>query len=169
MTSFINPGYSSSHNGAARLENATAAVGQVGSQFKGAKGLVALLLASVISAMVVVADQILSSWTDGHLLMAWVALWVMVFAALALFAEASRGWTAGAIAAVEAWSKAADQRASDERVWAVALADPRLMSELQTARLRAERDALAAGEALPSWPFAQSPTHNFNFAPRLWF
>ena len=57
MTSFINPGYSNNHEGAARLEKATLAVGQVGSQFKGAKGLVALLLASAISALVVVADR----------------------------------------------------------------------------------------------------------------
>lgn len=169
MTSFTNPGYPDKHNGVERLENAAMAVGQVASQFKGAKGLVALLLASVISAMVVVADQIVSSWTDGHLLMAWVALWVMVLAALALFAEASRGCTAGAIAALEAWSQAAQERAADERIWAVAQADPRLTADLQAARLRAGRDALAAGEALPSWPFAQAPIHNFNIAPRLWF
>ena len=166
MTSFINPGHSNTHKGAARLEKATLAVGQLGAQFKGAKGLAAMLLASVISALVVVADQIVSSWTDGHLLMAWVALWVMVFAALALFAEATRGWTSGVIATLEAWSKAADERAADERMWAIAQSDPRLMADLQAARLRAEREALDLGEPLPSWPFANLPTHNF--AARPW-
>lgn len=166
MTSFINPGHSNTHKGAARLENATLAVGQLGAQFKGAMGLVAMLLASVISALVVVADQIVSSWTDGHLLMAWVALWVMVFAALALFAEATRGWTSGVIATLEAWSKAADERAADERTWAIAQSDPRLMADLQAARLRAEREALDLGEPLPSWPCANLPTHNFTV--RAW-
>ena len=161
MTNFVNPGYPSKHQGVARLGRAVSAVGRLGAPFKGAKGLVAILLASAISALVVVADQIVSSWTDGHLLMAWVTLWALVFAALALFAKATRGWTVAVTTALEKWSKAAAERAADERTWAVAQSDPRLMADLQAARLRAERDALAAGEALPCWPFADLPTHNF--------
>lgn len=160
MTSFINPGYPKEHRSAARLEAQSTAVVRLGEQFKGAKGLVAMLLAGALSALVVVGDQIVSTWTDGHLLMAWVALWAMVFAALALFAEAPRGWPTRVIAALEARAKAAAERAADEHIWAVAQSDPRFMADIQAARLRAEREALAAGETLPSWPFADLPTHN---------
>lgn len=166
MTSFINPGYSHEHRGAARLEGVAAAVGRLGARFRGAKGLVAMLLAGAISALVVVADQIVSTWTDGHLLMAWISLWALIFAALALFTEATRGWSARVVAALEARSQAATERAADERIWAVAQSDPRFMADIQAARLRAERDALAAGEPPPSWPFVNSPTHHV--VPRPW-
>jgi hypothetical protein len=165
MTSFVNPSYPKEHRGAARLETAVTALGQIGSQFKGAKGLVAVLLAGAISAMVVIADQIVSTWTDGHLLMAWVTLWAFVFAALALFAEVSRGWTAQLVRAFQAHLHAAQERANDERIWALAQSDPRLMADLQSARLRAERDAQAVGEPLPSWPFAELPTHRIIVRP----
>ncbi len=159
MTSFINTDYPKEHRGVMRVEAAIAAVRRLGTGFRGAKGLAAMLLAGAVSALVVVADQIISTWTDGHLLMAWVTLWALVFAALALFAEATRDWSASVIAGFEHWSQARAQRANDERYWAIAQADPRLMADLQAARLRAEREALAAGEPLPYWPFADMPTH----------
>ena len=165
MSNFVNPGYSNEHKGAARLLTAVEAVGTLGAQFKGAKGLVALLLAGAISALVVVADQIVSTWTDGHLLMAWVSLWAMVFAALALFAQATRGWTTRVIAALEARSRAWAERADAERMWSAAQSDPRLMADLQGARLRAERDAAAAGEPLPHWPFADLPARRMTVRP----
>ena len=45
-----------------------------------ARGLAALLLAGVVAAMVLVADHLVSTWADGHLFLAWVMLWVIVFA-----------------------------------------------------------------------------------------
>lgn len=154
MTSFVNPAYPSEHRGVARVESAAASVRHIGSKFRGAKGLVAMLLAGAVSALVVVADQVISTWADGQLLLAWIALWALVFAALALFADATRGWSASATAAFEAWSRARAERANDERIWAVAQSDPRFMADIQAARLRTERAALEAGEPLPHWPFA---------------
>ena len=165
MSNFINPGYSTEHRGVTRLENAVQAAGQLGAQFKRAKGLLALLLAGGVSAVIVVADQIVTSWTEGHLMIAWVALWIMVFAALALFAEASRGGTARLIAGWEARSRIWAERADEERIWSVAQSDPRLMADLQGARLRAEREATEAGEPLPHWPFADLPTHRVIVRP----
>lgn len=159
MTNFVNPDYPTQHRGAERVEAAIEAIRRVHTSFSGAKGLVAMLVAGSVSALVVIADQIVSTWTDGHLLMAWVALWAVVFAALALFAEATRGWSAALIAALEARSIAAEQRAADERVWAVAQSDPRFMADIQAARLRAEREALDAGQPQPYWPFADLPSH----------
>jgi len=43
-----------------------------------------MLLAAVLSALLVVADQVIDTWVDGHMLAAWVALWTVAFAALAL-------------------------------------------------------------------------------------
>jgi hypothetical protein len=46
-----------------------------------------MLLAAMVSALIVVADQLIDSWADGDLLAAWVVLWVVGFAAVALLAE----------------------------------------------------------------------------------
>lgn len=159
MTSFVNPDYPNSHLGVARVAVALAHVRQLGTRLQGAKGLVSMLLAGAVAACVVVADQVISTWTDGHLLMAWIALWALVFVAVTLFAEATRGVSASLVARLEAWSLARAQRASDEHVWAVAQSDPRFMADLQAARLRTETAALAAGEPLPAWPFYNMPHH----------
>ena len=165
MTSFINPGHPTEHRGADRLESLTDALRHLGQQFKGGKGLVAILLASVISALVVVADQIISTWTDGHFLMAWVASWAFVFAALALFAQSTHGWTGRVLVGMQQWSERLRARAQDRRMWAVAQSDPRFMADIQAARIRAENEAAALNQALPSWPFIDRPNHTMYYRP----
>ena len=145
MTNFVNPDYPTAHRGVERVEAAFAAAGQLHARFKGPRGLAAMLLAGAVSALVVVADQIVSTWTDGHLLMAWISLWAMVFGALALFAEASRGWSASLVAALQACAVARAQHNADMQFWAVAQSDPRLLADLHAARLRSEREELKKG------------------------
>jgi hypothetical protein len=53
-------------------------------------GLLALLLALAVAAMVVLADRLIHRWDDGHLFLAWVAMWVVIFAATAWFDSWSR-------------------------------------------------------------------------------
>lgn len=50
------------------------------SQPENARGLAALLLAAAVAALAVVADQLIDTWADGHLFLAWIAMWVGVFA-----------------------------------------------------------------------------------------
>eukprot|EP01030_Chromulinospumella_sphaerica_P032877 gene32877-33678_t len=54
-----------------------------------------MLLAAVLSALLVVADQVIDTWVDGHMLAAWVALWTVAFAALALLAPPLRKVSSG--------------------------------------------------------------------------
>ena len=56
----------------------------------GSRTLAGMLLAAVLSALLVVAGQVIDTWTDGHLLAGWVALWTVAFAALALLAPPLR-------------------------------------------------------------------------------
>jgi hypothetical protein len=159
MTSFIHSDFPTTHLGVSRVEAAIDSLRDIAGRFRGAKGLVALLLAGAFSALVVVADQVVSSWADGQVVLAWMGLWVVLFAAVALFAEASRGWSESAAGAIGKWSTDHAQRLEDERTWRFAQADARFMSDLQVARCRAEREALAAGEPAPAWPFRNMPTH----------
>ena len=157
MASFINPDYPVEHQGVVRLQAAMAAIRRAGIAFKGARGLVALLFAGAVSALLVVADQIVSIWAEGHILLAWVVLWALVFAAVALFAEAVRGFADRLVTLLQVRVQASERRLADERVWAVAQSDPRFMADIQAARQRAEREALEAGEPQPHWPFADLP------------
>ena len=49
-----------------------------------------MLLAAVVSALLVVANQVIDTWTEGHLLAAWIVLWTVAFAALGLLAAPAR-------------------------------------------------------------------------------
>lgn len=112
-----------------------------------ARGLAALLLAAVVSSLVVVADQLISTWADGHLFLAWVILWAVVFAGMALFADAARRAAGSLMSQLDQWAKAQADKRADARLWAMAKQDPRLMSDLVVARQRAEADSFEAALA----------------------
>ena len=80
-----------------------------GHRSEGARGLAALLLAAVVAAMVVVADQVIDSWADGHVFLAWVLLWAVVFAATLVFAGTARRMAGRAMGTLNRWSVAAAQ------------------------------------------------------------
>ena len=136
MTSFIQPGYPAAHTRAARAASATRAPGAM---VDSTKGLSAMLLAAMVSALVVVADQLMDSWADGHLMVAWVALWVVGFTALALFAGAARKLAMTVVSALDAWSVRVAKARADERLWAIAKSDARVMADLTAAMGRNER------------------------------
>lgn len=111
----------------------------------GARGLATMLLAAVVAALVVVADRLISTWADGHLLLAWVVLWAVIFAGTALFAGTARQMASRAVTVLDGWSKALAEKRADARLWELAKSDPRVMSELLVAR---QRDAEGFDAAL---------------------
>lgn len=158
MTSFTHSDFPTSHAGIGRILAAARAAQALAGRIRQARSLFALLLAGSLSALVVVADQWVSTWADGQMVVAWVALWLMLFGALLLFAEASHGGLESVAARVHAWRQAHAQRRQEEAVWRFALADPRFMRELQAARYRAETEAEQAGTPAPAWPFSHMPS-----------
>ncbi|HAX19085.1 MAG TPA: hypothetical protein DCY64_02235 [Hydrogenophaga sp.] len=102
----------------------------------GARGLAALLLAAAVAALVVLADRLISTWADGHLFLAWVALWVVIFAGLALFAGTARNLAQRTLRSLDSWSATLAEARADMRLWEQARRDPRLMNELMQARMR---------------------------------
>jgi hypothetical protein len=104
--------------------------------FNGTKGLSAMLLAAMVSALVVVADQLIETWADGHLMVAWVALWLVGFTAIALFADAANKLASTAVAALDAQFQTMAQAQADAHLWRTAQSDPRVMADLDIARTR---------------------------------
>jgi hypothetical protein len=138
MTSFINPSYAQEHPGVQRAEAVVEAAGRFRRTFDSTKGLAAMLLAALVAALMVVADQLVSVWADGYLLASWVTLWAIAFAALALMAPTAHRLASTMSAA---WKERAIRVANehfDAQYWASAKSDPRIMADLQAAILRSE-------------------------------
>ncbi len=154
MTSFVSPDFPREHGGLTRMTDGLSNVQTIGARIRGAKGLAGALVAGGVAAAIVVADQIVSAWADGHLLLAWITMWAIVFALLAIFSDVIRSWPTRMRADIAARLAAHRVSAQDERTWSAACADPRLMAELQLAKMRADQSALERGEAPPHWPFA---------------
>ena len=133
MTSFANVEYPTEHAGVVRAQNAASALKNAAAHFDGARGAATLLLAAVVSAVLVVANQVIDTWTDGHLLAAWMVLWLVAFAALALFTVPARRAGAALRGAAKAWAERRRRAADDAHTWQVALSDPRIMAELNHA------------------------------------
>ena len=133
MTSFAHVDYRTEHPGVGRAENAAAAFKDVATHFDSARGAATLLLAAVVSALLVVAHQVIDTWSEGHLLAAWMVLWLVAFAALALFAVPARRAGVALRGAAKAWAERRRRAADDQRIWQVALQNPRVMAELNHA------------------------------------
>ncbi len=110
-----------------------------------------MLLAAIVSALVVAADALIDAYADGHLLFAWSALWAVGFASMALFADTARASAQRLMGALSQWRAQQARKAADNALLAIALHDPRIMAELESAiereRSARERVQLAHGRA----------------------
>lgn len=133
MTSFAHAAYPTQHPGVVRAERVVQAVRALAQRLDGTRATASLLLAAIVAALLVVANQVVDTWTDGHLLAAWIVMWTVAFAALALFAAPVRRVSA----AWQLWLKqqAAKRRqaAEDAKLWQVALNDARVMADISRA------------------------------------
>lgn len=147
MTSFVHSHFPVRHAGAERIESAVKAAGQIGKGFDATKSLSAMLLAAIVSALIVVADQLVDTWVDGHLLAAWVVLWLGVFAAIALLMPTARHMATTVMGGLDAWSRRVAREHADARLWTLAQKDPRVLADIQAAISRAESDAVVSQSA----------------------
>lgn len=141
-TSFVSINYPAQHPGVARAERSFSALAHLVRTFDGARAASSLLLAAVVAALVVVANQVVDTWTEGHLLAAWIVLWIVAFASLALFAAPARRAAGVARAALKAWDARRLQAAQDEQYWQAALADARIMADISRAMSAAALDGV---------------------------
>ena len=133
MTSFAHVAYPTEHSGVVRAERVARGVRALAHRLDCTPATASLLLAAIVAALLVVANQLVDTWTDGHLLAAWTVMWTVAFAALALFAAPVRRVSAG----LQLWLKRQlakrRQAAEDAKLWRVALSDHRVMADLSRA------------------------------------
>lgn len=123
---------------AARGTDRTSTAGRIQAAMNSSRSMAGMLLAAVVAALLVVADQLIETWADGHLLVVWVALWTVAFTALALLAPPLRQLTEAMAVLLTRWSRERAKQRTEAAIWQVAQQDYRVMRELQIASLRSE-------------------------------
>ena len=139
MASFVNVHYPAEHGGVVRAERAVQAIRATARSFDGARASATMLLAAVVAALVAVANQVVETWTEGHLLAAWIVLWTVAFAALALLAAPARRLTRR----LRQYAVARRRAAADRELARAACTDARILADISRAMSRtAERQVL---------------------------
>ena len=133
MTSFAHVDHPTEHPGVVRAERLVQSIGRAAVNFDGTRAGASLLLAAIVAALMVVANQVIDTWTEGHLLAAWIVMWAVAFAALALLATPARRAVAATRAGLKRWAAARKQAAADDQLWHVALNDARVMADISRA------------------------------------
>jgi hypothetical protein len=133
MTTFVQANYPTVHQGVVRAERAAESLQAFASGFDGARGAATLLLAAVVAALLVVANQLVDTWTEGHLLAAWVVMWTIAFAALALLATPARRATRGVRGWLRDAAAARREAKADRQLWTIAVTDARVMADISRA------------------------------------
>ncbi|TFY98021.1 hypothetical protein [Ramlibacter rhizophilus] len=126
MTSFVHTDFPTEHAGLTRVLRGAGVVRQAWR--RSAHG--SLALAGVVAGAVVLANELVDTWTDGHLLAAWIVMWAVAFGALAIFAAPLARATKALSAAAGRWNTRRKQAAEDRRVWELALEDARVMADI---------------------------------------
>ena len=134
MTTFVHIDYPTTHPGVERALRVARKFQGVGARLSQERGLAALLQWSVVAAVLVGAFQALESLSEDHLMLAWLAMWLVALSALAFFARPLHHLHLGQRLA--AWNLRRKQAEADRRLWALAQVDPRIMAELQGALMR---------------------------------
>ena len=100
--------------------------------------LAGVLSASVFAALLAVADQVIDSWADGHMLLAWVMLWLSIFGGLALLTRPMRRASTASAFWLQTHVAALVQSRRDAALWELAMRDPRMLQELRAAKARSQ-------------------------------
>jgi hypothetical protein len=133
MTAFAHTSYPKEHPGVARAVNTTRNLMNLIKQVDSAKSIAVILLSAMVSTLLVVVNQVIDTYTDGHLMAVWMLMWVVAFGSLALLATPVRQFVYGVRPFLKTWHQKRLERMNDEKIWAVALQDPRVMAEIQRA------------------------------------
>ena len=149
MSNFIYNSYCVEHPGEVRIYQADdermAAAAAASSRRRRVEyprqPLLSYLIAGAAVLVLLAARWIETSDIQGNMpmLTAWMVLWTMAFASIALFSTPARRAIHMLRAAYRGWSRSRQQAASDERVWNAALHDARLMADLARAMDRQSR------------------------------
>ncbi len=150
MTTFVHTQYLTEHPGVQRAESAIEGALLLRKRWSSISGVAALLLTSIVAAVLVVAYEVMDSVVEGHLLVMWMALWALAFVGLALYSGTVRNIVARIKGGLDSWARGQAKARADERLWVIAKTDTRVMADLHAAITRQQSMAETGGVVVPS-------------------
>jgi hypothetical protein len=138
MSKFIAVNFSTTHQGVERLENAVSFFKTRSARLDSSRTLAAMLVTALVAALLVVANQVIDTITDGHLLAAWIGLWAVGFAMMALLSRPVFAFARSVNKAWAQWRTARRLAAQDQQLWQLALQDARVMADIRAAASHAQ-------------------------------
>ncbi len=133
MSRFVHVNPPAEHPGVVRAERVAGSVKEIAGRIDNTRATASVLLAAIVAAVLVVANDVIETWTEGHLLAAWILMWTLAFAALGLLATPARRAAHGLRSGLKLWAAAHRQAAQDEQLWKIALTDARVMADISRA------------------------------------
>ena len=133
MTSFVHVAQPTEHPGVIRAGRAADSIQHAaGDVFRPRSG-ATLLLAAFVLALLVVANQVVDTWAEGHLMLAWIVMWTVAFAALALAARPACAAVQGLRIRLRQSAATRHAAAQDDIMWQLAMTDPRMLADISRA------------------------------------
>jgi hypothetical protein len=138
MSKFVHVDMPLSHPGTERLENALAHLKSLPARFDRARATSSMLLAAVVSGVLLAADALIKEVTDGHLLLVWLATWIVGFMALVFLAKPISQLARSLRTSLANWKQERRAANQDARLWDLAKYDARVMADIRAAMGRSE-------------------------------
>ena len=136
MSKFVHVNLPTTHAGVDRLENAVSFVKARKFRLDSSRTLAAMLVAALVATLLVVANQVIDTITDGHLFAAWIGLWALGFAAMAFLMDPVFVMVRQLRHALVQWRAVQRLAVQDEKLWNSALHDARVMADIRAAMSR---------------------------------
>ncbi len=130
MTRFVHTRHAASCASTPRAESGLEAA----QEFSSRRGAALLLLSTLAATVMGVAYEVMDTPAEGHLLVLWMGAWALLFAALVLCADMALRLKGH----LDLWSYRLAQARAEQRLWAMAQKDDRLMANLQRSLRRKE-------------------------------
>lgn len=118
-----------------------------------ARALSSLVLATALALMVVLADRLVYVWSDGHLVVAIVVLWLVLFTGLVLLSGAVRRWSYQVVGLCRQASERVAQSHREQQMAEWARRDPRVRADLRAVEPQDEPVPLAPVHDAPDTRF----------------
>ena len=103
MTAFAHTPYPSVHPGVQRAARVLGSLKNLAIRADSARNVAIVLLSAIVSTVLVIVNQMIDTYTDGHLMAAWMFLWVVAFSTMALLAAPIRKSVTGFKPALRSW------------------------------------------------------------------
>ncbi len=133
MSKFVHVDFPATHLGVERVENAVSFLKTFRFRFDDSRTLAAMLVTALVAALLVVANQVIETITDGHLLAAWIGLWAVGFAAMALLMDPVFAAMRSLSSTISEWQLARRSAQQDADLMALASSDHRVMADVRAA------------------------------------